>query len=76
MYTRVHAQKKHVLCGQVDQRETHPKKNFAERHTRTKTPKKVNVRTCVHVHMLKEITALSTVCLKIPDFCVDEVTIS
>jgi hypothetical protein len=57
MYTCVHAQQKHVLCGQVDKRETHPKKNFSQRHTWMKNQKKVEVRTCVHVHMLKEITA-------------------
>ena len=58
MYTCVHAQQKHVLCGQEDKRETHPKKNFTQRHTWTKNPKKVEVRTCVHAHTLKEITAL------------------
>jgi hypothetical protein len=34
------------------------KKNFAQRHTWTKNPKKVEVHTCVHAHTLKEITAL------------------
>ncbi len=28
MYTRVYAQKKHVLCGQEDKRETHPEKKL------------------------------------------------
>jgi hypothetical protein len=63
MYTRVHAQQKHILCEQVDKRETHPKKKtshgVARQHTWMKNPKKVEVRTCVHVHTLKEITALA-----------------
>ena len=49
------------------------KKNFAQRYTWTKNPKKVEVRTCVHAHTLKEITALGLFfCwrfLVLPGFC-------
>ncbi len=58
MYTRIHAQKKHILCGQVDKRDTRSKKNNAQRLTWTKNPKKVEVCTCAHAHTLKEIRAL------------------
>ena len=33
------------------------KKNFAIRHTWMKNLKKIELRTCVHVHLLEEITA-------------------
>ncbi len=58
MSTCTDAQKKHVLRGFLQKEIPILKKNFAKRHTWTKKRKKVEVRTCVHVHMLKEITAL------------------
>jgi hypothetical protein len=49
MYTCVHAQK-NTLRRQVDKRDTHPKKNFAKRHTWTK---KLKMLKCVHAYLRK-----------------------
>jgi hypothetical protein len=49
MYTRVHAQKKHILCGQVDERETHLKKKTSHGNTHgQKIRKRLK---CVHAYM-------------------------
>ncbi len=49
MYTRVHAQKKHVLCGRVDKRETQPKNKTSHSDTHGR---KIRKRLkCVHAYM-------------------------
>ena len=51
MYTCVHAQKNHVLCAQVDKRETRPRKKASRRDTHgQKTAKCLSayMRTCAH----------------------------
>ena len=47
----------------MDKRETHPKKKLRTAIHMEKNPTKVEVRTCVHAHSLKEITALAIVTL-------------
>jgi hypothetical protein len=58
MSTCTDAQKKHVLCGFL-QKEIPIKKKLRKATHMDKKKKKVEVRTCVHVHTLKEITALT-----------------
>ena len=45
------------MCTSRQKRYPSTKKNFTKRHTWMKNPKIFEVRTCVDVHMLKEITA-------------------